>query len=240
MPADEYDEWVQKRPAPLFGKQPDAKVMSIARSLGNPSGIRVLDVGAGTGRNTLPLARGGFQVDAIEPAPALAEILEDEVAREGLGVRVFRGDALSDDIDLPPAHYQLVVVSGVIASHIRDTAQCRALFDRAARALAPSGLLVFNAFLAREGYTPDAVARELSQVFWCSLFTREELAGAMDGLPFEHVSDEPAVELERGAVPTEEWPPTPWFEDWSQGRDLFDLPPGSAPMELRWLVCRRL
>jgi len=238
--ADAYAHWVETRPAPLFGKHPDAKVMSAARSLGPPRDVCVLDIGAGTGRNALPLARAGFRVDAIEPAPALADILTADLEREGLEARVLQGDALTDELEVPAAHYQLVVLSGVVASHLRGTAQCRTLFERAALVLAQGGLLVFNAFLAREGYTPDAISRELSQVFWCSLFTRGELAGALHGLPFERVSDEPAVELERSAMSPEEWPPTPWFEAWSEGRDLFDLPRDDAPMELRWVVYRRV
>jgi SAM-dependent methyltransferase len=238
--ADEYARWVRTRPPPLFGKHPDAKVMWAARSLGAPSEVRVLDIGAGTGRNLLPLARAGFQVDAIEPAPALAEILAAELARAGLAARVFHGDPLAAGIGLPAGPYHLVLLSGVVSSHVRDAARCRTLLADAARALARGGLLVFDAFLARDGYAPDAIARELSQVFWCTLFTREELAGVLRGLPFEPVSDEPAAALERSAVPPAEWPPTPWFEDWSQGRDLFDLPPGAAPMELRWLVYRRV
>ena len=55
-----------------------------------------------------------------------------------------------------------------------------------------------------------------------------------------YIEDEPAVELERSAMSPEEWPPTPWFEAWSEGRDLFDLPRDDAPMELRWVVYRRV
>lgn len=238
--ADAYEHWVQTRTPPLFGKHPDAKVMSLARSQGGPGRVRVLDIGAGTGRNALALARAGFAVDALEAAPALAELLAAEIAREKVGVRLLRGDALGADVELPPAHYQLVVLSGVVSSHVRDAAQARALFERGARALVTGGLLVFNAFIARAGYTPDALARELSQAFWCSVFTRDDLAGALRGLPFEPVSDEPAAALERAALPPEEWPPTPWFDDWSAGRDLFELSGERTPMELRWLVYRRL
>ncbi len=237
--ADEYERWVRTRPPPLFGKHPDAKAIWAARSLGEPSEVRILDVGAGTGRNLLPLARAGFQVDAIEPAPALAEILMAELARAGLAARVFHGDPLAAGSGLPAGPYHLVLLSGVVSSHVRDAARCRTLLEHAAGVLSRGGLLVFDAFLARQGYAPDAIARELSQVFWCTVFTREDLACALHGLPFEPVSDEPATPLERGAVPPGEWPRTPWFEDWSQGRDLFDLPPDSTPMELRWLVYRR-
>src|SRR5580765_1297609 len=38
--ADEYDGWVQNRPPPLFGVSPDAKVMQVARSIGESASVR--------------------------------------------------------------------------------------------------------------------------------------------------------------------------------------------------------
>ncbi len=237
--ADEYDRWVKTRTPPLFGKHPDAKVLKLARSLGEPKDVPVLDIGAGTGRNTLPLAREGFPTDAVELAPALAKILRDDVTKENLNVTVYEGDALAGDIELKDSHYKLVFLAEVIASHIRDVAQCRVLFEGAAEVLAPGGLLAFSAFLAGEGYKPDVSARELSQVFWCNLFTRKEIAEAMDGLPLEHVSDESVFQFEKANAEHGDWPPTGWFEEWSNGLDLFDLPLAKSPMELRWVVYRK-
>jgi hypothetical protein len=127
--ADEYEGWLKTRQAPYFGAHPDAKVMELARSLGDPKDVPVLDIGAGTGRNTLPLARAGFRTDAIELTPSLAAILREEVAKEGLEVRVLEGDALAaGQMDLPEHHYRLVFLAEVIASHIRTADQVRALF----------------------------------------------------------------------------------------------------------------
>ena len=237
--ADEYENWIKTRQPPYFGTHPDAKVMSVARSLGEPKDVPVLDIGAGTGRNTLPLARAGFPTDAIELAPALAKILREDVEKEKLAARVFEGDALSGAVDLPERHYKLVFLAEVIASHIRTAEQVRTLFQGAADALAAGGVLLFNAFLATEGYKPDRLVKEMSQVFWCNAFTRGEIATAMQGLPFELVSDESTHDFEFEHQPKEGWPPTGWFVDWSKGRDVFDLPSGRAPLELRWLCYRR-
>lgn len=237
--ADEYDGWVKTRTPPFFGAHPDAKVMDVARSLGAPAEVPVLDIGAGTGRNTLPLARQGFPIDAIELTSSLAAMLRADVEKEGLEVKVFEADALAGGVEIPERHYRMVFLSEVIASHIRSVEQVRSLFEGAAEALAPGGVLVFNAFLAVEGYRPDGLARELSQVFWSNLFTRADLATAMQGLPFDPVSDESAHDYEQEHLAAEAWPPTGWFVDWSQGLDLFDVPRGRAPMELRWLVFRR-
>lgn len=238
--ADEYEGWVKTRTPPYFGKNPDAKVMATAASLGEAKDVPVLDIGAGTGRNTLPLARAGYPTDAVELTPSLAAILRGDVEKESLNVRVFEGDALAGGMNLPEHHYKLVFLAEVIASHIRTNEQVRALFEGAADSLAPGGLLLFNAFLPVEGYKPDSLARELSQVFWCNLFTRGDITTAMQGLPFDLVSDESTHDFELEHQPQEGWPPTGWFVDWSRGQDLYDLPPGRAPMELRWLTYRRL
>jgi SAM-dependent methyltransferase len=235
----EYDSWVKTRTPPLFGTHPDAKVMALARSLGAPAEVPVLDIGAGTGRNTLPLAREGFPTDAVELAPALAKILREEIEKEGLPVRLFEGDAFDPSLNIPEKHYRLILLSEVVASHFRDNQQLRALFDSTAEMLASNGLLAFSTFLSSDGYKPDDLARQLSQVLWCNLFTRRDVAQAQEGMPFERVSDESALEFERANLPPEAWPPTGWFEAWSGGQDLFDLPQGRPPMELRWLVYRR-
>jgi 2-polyprenyl-3-methyl-5-hydroxy-6-metoxy-1,4-benzoquinol methylase len=237
---DEYQHWVETRKPPLFGKHADAKAMDVARALGAPSSVTVLDVGAGTGRNSLPLAREGFLVDALEPAPALIQLLTEAAAAEALPLAVVAGNVLDEALVLPRKSYRMLLLSEVVASHFRSVEQLRQLFEAAARLLEPGGALVLNAFLTDSGYKPDDFARQLSQVFWCALFTRRDFDLALQDLPFERVADEPAAEYEREHLPEGQYPSTGWFEGWSGGQDLFDLPAERAPMELRWLVYRKM
>jgi SAM-dependent methyltransferase len=237
--SDEYDEWLRTRQPPLFGAHPDAKVISLATALGLPHTVAILDVGAGTGRNTLPLAKAGFRVDAVELAPGLAAVLRDDLRTANVSAEVFEGDALDPNLGIAVGKYQLVVLAEVVASHFRDAGQLRQLFEQASRWLAPSGVLLFSAFLASDGYEPDALAKQASQVFWSCLFTRRELDDACRGLPFMRVSDESTYAFEHQHLSAEAWPPTGWFVDWSRGRDLFELSSGAAPHELRWVVYRR-
>jgi 2-polyprenyl-3-methyl-5-hydroxy-6-metoxy-1,4-benzoquinol methylase len=237
--AEEYAEWVANRTAPLFGAHADAKVMALAASLGPPAEVPVLDVGAGTGRNTLPLARAGFPTDAIELAPALAQILRDDVAKEGLGVRVFEGDALDPALPVPLGHYRLVVLAEVIASHARNATQMGAMLRRMTQLLAPDGVLLFSAFITRSGYTPSPEVREAGEIFWSCLFSRNDLATATLGLDLKPLSDESVYTYEHEHLPPEAWPPTGWFAEWVNGLDVVDIPIGHAPFELRWLAYRR-
>jgi SAM-dependent methyltransferase len=238
--ADEYQYWVETRTPPLFGKDADAKAVDMARSLGAPAEVTILDVGAGTGRNSLPLAREGFAVDALEPAPALCKLLRESAAAENLPLGIVEKDIFDAELTLPRPAYRMLLLSEVVASHFRSPEQLRRLFEVSARLLEPNGVLVFNAFLSLGGYKPDAMARQLSQVFWCALFTRRELEQAIEGLPFERQADENAAVYEREHLPEGQYPSTGWYEGWCGGQDLFDLPAERAPMELRWLVYRKM
>lgn len=47
-------------------------------------GMEVLDIGAGAGVFTIPLARRGAKVTALEPAPAMLAVLQERIKFEGL------------------------------------------------------------------------------------------------------------------------------------------------------------
>ncbi|MBN1610285.1 MAG: hypothetical protein JW940_26895 [Polyangiaceae bacterium] len=60
-----------------------------------------------------------------------------------------------------------------------------------------------------------------------------ELQEAASGLPFESMGDESAREYEKSRQPADQWPPTGRYEACTAGQDLFDLPAGKCPTELR-------
>ncbi len=235
---DEYNDWVRTREPPLFGPYPDAKVMDLARTLGVPSEVAVLDIGAGTGRNSLPLARAGFRVDAVEFTPSLVTILQEEVAKAGLPIRVIEGNGLDLTCDVQEQAYSLVFLSEVVF-HFRHTQQLRRLFELASRWLIPGGYLLFDAFVPLDGYKPDELARQVSEVMWCRIYTRPDLHEAASGTPLDFVSEGSTLEYERAHYPDGKWPPTIWYEPWSTGQNLFRLSADKSPIELRWLVFRK-
>lgn len=229
-----YSTWLSTRQPPLFGSHPDARVWALAGEATDPAGFPVLDIGAGTGRNALALARRGHPVDAVEMTADFADAIRADAERERLGVRVLTGDifattdALRDD-------YRLILLAEVV-SDFRTTQELRSVFELAAARLAPGGRLVFNAFLARDGYEPDSAARELGQQVYTSVFTRDEMAAAAAGLPVDLVADDSVYEYEKANLPDGAWPPTGWYANWVSGQDLFDLDRERSPIEMRWLV----
>ncbi|MDT5140333.1 MAG: hypothetical protein QOD58_4595 [Mycobacterium sp.] len=235
--AGDYDTWVGARQGPLFGTEPDARVSALAAQTADPRTHRVLDIGAGTGRNALALARRGHPVDAVEITPKFAEIIRAEAERESLDVHVIEGDAF-DAMDGIRSDYQLIVASEV-TPEFRTTQELRGVLELAADCLAPGGQLVFNAFLPRPGYIPDSAALELGQQCHTMIFTRDEITSAAHQLPLQLVADDAAAEYEKTHLPQGAWPPTNWFAGWANGLDLFDVEPEESPIELRWLVYRK-
>lgn len=233
----DYDQWMAVRPPPLFGTHPDARVMGLAAEAADPGSYRVVDVGAGTGRNALALARRGYPVDAVEMTAKFAEVIRAEADAESLRVNVIQSDVFTA-MEGVRDEYQLMVLSEVVAD-FRTTHELRGMFELAADCLAPGGRLVFNTFLGRDGYVPDDTARQLSQQCNSMIFTRDEVTAAAAGLPLELVADDSAYEYEKAQLPSEAWPPTGWFEGWASGLDVFDVERADSPIELRWLVFQK-
>ncbi len=103
----DYDVTYQQ--ADYFGTEPSPLLTRFADWI--PPGARVLDIGAGQGRNTLPLARRGCQVTALEPSAVARDIIAERAAAEGLTVEL-----VSDGfMDYEPAGvFDVVLCFGLI------------------------------------------------------------------------------------------------------------------------------
>jgi len=232
----DYEDGIATR-NPLFGTAPDARVWALVGEAGRPDTHPILDVGAGIGRNALALAERGHPVDAVEMASMFAGLLRAEAEAKSLDVHVIEGDVFAT-VDELRRDYQLIVLSGVV-SDFRATRQLRGLFQLADYCLVPGGRLVFNAFLARHGYTPDTAARELGQQCYTAIFTRDEMKSAAAGLPLQLVADDSVYEYESTYLPVGAWPPTSGYPDWVSGLYVFDVEREASPIEMRWLVYQK-
>jgi 2-polyprenyl-3-methyl-5-hydroxy-6-metoxy-1,4-benzoquinol methylase len=237
---EQITEWVQTSGADEpFGKHPDAKVLEVGRQLAGglkSAPLRVLDVGAGTGRNSIPLARLGFAVDAIEPVAQFAARLRKAAEQMHLVVTVIEEDVF-EATQLPEGPYELIVLSEVV-THFTE-AELRILMTNLVGRMSGNGLLLFNAFVARNGYRPDLLAKQAGSCVWSTLLTQRELAEIARAVELELLSDDSAVEYEKAHLPAEAWPPTPWYVPWATGYNLFSPVTGTPPIELRWLLYRR-
>jgi SAM-dependent methyltransferase len=110
--------------------------LALWRELAAAAGGPILDVGAGTGRVTLDLARRGHDVTALDLDAALLAELQRRAAAEGLRVPTVVADA--SDFSLPRRDFALVMAPMQTVQLLRPTG--RLGFLRCARAhVAPGG-----------------------------------------------------------------------------------------------------
>jgi SAM-dependent methyltransferase len=123
------DLYQQARP-----EYPEELLDRLIEGCGLQPGDQVLEVGAGPGKATLPLARRGLQITALEPGAALAA----EARRNLADYPVDVVQARFEDWDGPAGRYGAVVSATAwhwVDPHLR--------YQLAARALRPEGHLAF-------------------------------------------------------------------------------------------------
>ncbi len=99
--AAEYDRYRPSYPAALFDL--------IAGRLGLPAAAVVADVGAGTRKASLSMARRGWRVTAVEPAESMLAVLRERAVAAGLPVETVLAPA--EDTTLPGGGFDLVTAA---------------------------------------------------------------------------------------------------------------------------------
>lgn len=143
--ADVYDSWY---PA---GDDTDDAVQALL-VLAAP-GEAILELGVGTGRLALPLARAGRRVLGVDASPEMLTVLEDKLGRLGRTdpgaaalVHAVAGDITRPD-EWPDGPVDVVVAAFNLVCNVTAPDEQARLFHTAADRLAPGGHLVVEAFL---------------------------------------------------------------------------------------------
>jgi len=207
--------------------------MTLAASLGEAAEVSVLDIGAGIGRNSLPLAKRGHPVAAVVTNSEAAKQLQEMADSRHLSVRLFAGDFL--DHPGVTGDYRLAIAPEVLP-HLRSPQAMTHFFAQSRRVLAPSGRLLVGAFLAQPGYSPKTEVRELAQACGCNFLTPSELQNILERVGWRLQSQESVVAYESCHLPAAAWPPSDRFLTWATGQELF---PGlvTPPVAFYWLCC---
>jgi 2-polyprenyl-3-methyl-5-hydroxy-6-metoxy-1,4-benzoquinol methylase len=145
-------------------------------------GRRVLDVGTGTGRAALLLARAGAVVTGVDASDAMLAVARQRAAEAGLTVDFGRGDA--HDLDFPARSFE-VVVSLRVLMHTPDWRRCLSECCRVA-----DRLVVLDYPSSRSLAALQAAGRRVARVFGVNaeayrVLADRQIAGALAEEDFE-------------------------------------------------------
>ena len=107
----------------------------------------VLEVGCGTGRILLPIARSGKIIDGLDASPQMIERCRTKLEAEDEAVRarvsLHQADARAFDLG---RQFNLVIAPFRVVQHLTTIEDQLGFLDSIARHLAPGGRLVFDVF----------------------------------------------------------------------------------------------
>jgi SAM-dependent methyltransferase len=123
--------------------------VSFYRELARRRGAdRILELGAGSGRVTLPLARDGHQVVALDQSAAMLDRLRARIARlpAPVAARItpVRGDLRSFALGPRAGRFPLAIAAFNVLEHLYTRGEVEACLQRIAAHLAPGGVFAFD------------------------------------------------------------------------------------------------
>jgi SAM-dependent methyltransferase len=131
--AESYDQWDDN---PVIAGEEEV----IWDLIGDVRGLRVLDVGCGTGRHALPLATRGAQVVGLDPTFEMIDRAGKKAQAQGIDLDLRR--AAIDTLPADLGHFDLVLCC-LVLSHVPDLPRA---VDVLASHVRPGGRLIVSDF----------------------------------------------------------------------------------------------
>ncbi|HPF70907.1 MAG TPA: class I SAM-dependent methyltransferase [Candidatus Krumholzibacteria bacterium] len=152
----------------------DGRMVREVVRLGDPAGKRILEVGAGTGRDAVALARAGAEVLTLDYVSGSLHLTRKAADGAGVTVRTVCGDALGSPF--ADGTFDVVFHQGLL-EHFRDV---RPLLGDNARILRPGGHLIVDVPQTFHYYTVGKqllIAVDRWFAGWETQFTPAQLEG---------------------------------------------------------------
>ncbi|MFO0965451.1 MAG: methyltransferase domain-containing protein [Gemmataceae bacterium] len=138
-----------------------------------PTPGRLLDLGAGTGRLAIPLARDGFRVVAVDLSPRMLEVLGEKARRADVSVARLAANIVELDA-LAGESFDYAACLFSTLGLVEGQGARRQVFKHVRRLLKPGGVFVFHVHNRSFHLWTRFGRRLLLKNWWRSLLGREE------------------------------------------------------------------
>jgi len=119
---------------------------------------KILEIGAATGAYTIPLARRGYMITAVDLSPKLMDVCKKRIAEERLEKKVTCLVADARDLScVPGSNFDAVLLMGPLYHLVLEEDRKTALKEAFNR-LKPDGV-IFSAFISRYGIWGDIMKK---------------------------------------------------------------------------------
>ena len=148
----------------------EAEVGEFAKLTGKPF-ARVLDLGCGPGRHSIPLAKQGAQVTGVDRSPFLLEKARSRAEFEKLNIEWVQADMRSF---VRPDEFDLVINLFTSFGYFGDVEEDLTVLRNVFRSLAPGGFFIIDVMgkeIVARGFAPSEVREQPDGSIWVS--TRE-------------------------------------------------------------------
>lgn len=137
--------------------------LELARECGGP----VLEIGCGTGRVLLPIARAGIEIHGVDSSAAMLAVLKKNLDREEAAVRervtLHTGDMREFRLG---RKFPLVTIPFRPLQHMQTVADQIAALTTAAAHVAEGGTLAFDVFYPKFEVLPLRIGEEILEAEW--------------------------------------------------------------------------
>ncbi|MEO5922020.1 MAG: class I SAM-dependent methyltransferase [Pseudolysinimonas sp.] len=146
VPVEQHAHWdaVYERKPEMFGKSPSASAVHAAKRFRQAGATRVLELGAGHGRDTLFFASEGFRVTALDYSVTGLHALEATAAQAGLDDLIeTREHDVRAPLPLPDGSVDAVYAHLLLCMAL-STEEIARLVEEVGRVLVPGGAFVYT------------------------------------------------------------------------------------------------
>jgi malonyl-CoA O-methyltransferase len=194
---DGYDRWAEiydKEDNPLIALE-EPRVREL---LGSVKGLRIADVGCGTGRHAMRLASEGALVTALDFSEGM---MEKARGKDGAAGITWVAHDLSYPLPLPAGTFDRVLCA-LVLDHVKDVA---ALFRELRRICSPLGFIVVSSFHpammlrgVQARFTHPTTGRDTRPASHANSISDYVVGATRAGLTIDHMSEH-AVDAEFAA-----------------------------------------